>query len=366
MEMKPAALIALIALLPHATSAQNAGWKDSWEETLAAARAEGKVVISGPPMPELRQALPAAFKARYGITLEYMAARGGTEAAARLRAERHAGIYSIDVVFAGIQGMALVFHREKMLQPLRPALQLPEAVDGKYWKKGKLWFADPEEQYILRLANTVTTMFHVNTDQVKPGEIRSVKDLLDPKWKGKIALQDPTVSGSGSNQAAHLYVQHGEDFIRQLYIEQKPFISRETRQITDGLARGAYAIALGAEDGKVETLRKEGAPLAILDNLTDLYSEISSGVGQFAIMDKAPHPNATKVFVNWIASKEGSEVFTRAVGIVPARNDIDVSHLPPEIIPKEGVQYFDTYDWDFTVTQKEKVRARIKEILAGK
>ena len=130
--MKLFALAALIALLPNAASAQNAAWKDSWEETLAAARAEGKVVISGPPMPELRQALPAAFKARYGITLEYMAARGGTEAAARLRAERQAGIYSIDVVFAGIQGMALVFHREKMLQPLRPALQLPEVVEGKY------------------------------------------------------------------------------------------------------------------------------------------------------------------------------------------------------------------------------------------
>jgi iron(III) transport system substrate-binding protein len=364
--MKLFALLALTAFLPAAAFAQNAGWKDSWEDTLAAARQEGKVVISGPPMPALRQALPQAFKARYGIELEYVAARGATDAAARLRAERQAGIYSIDVIFGGIQGMALVFHREKMLQPLKPALQLPEVVDGKYWRKGKLWFADPEEQYILRFANTVTTMFHINTSQVKTGEIRSVKDLLHPKWQGKIALQDPTVSGSGSNQAAHLFVQHGEDFIRQLYVEQKPFISRDTRQITDGLARGAYAIALGAEDGKIETLRKEGVPVEILDNLTDLYGEISSGVAQYAIMDNAPHPNATKVFVNWIASKEGSEVFTRAVGVVPARNDIDVSHLPPEIIPKDGVQYFDTYDWDFTVTQKEKIRARIKEILAGK
>ena len=59
--------------------------------------------------------------------------------------------------------MALIFYREKMLQPLRPALLLPEVLDGSNWKKGKLWFTDPEEQYILRLANTVTTMFHINT-----------------------------------------------------------------------------------------------------------------------------------------------------------------------------------------------------------
>jgi iron(III) transport system substrate-binding protein len=356
------ALLALVVLLPVSATAQNAGWKQSWEETLAAARQEGKVVVSGPPSAELRQVLPAAFKARYGITMEYLGGRS-TELAGRLRAERQAGINSIDVVSAGIQSMALTFHREKMLQPLKPALQLPEVLDGKKWKKGKLWFSDPEEQYILRLSNTVTTMFHINTSAVKPGEIRSVKDLLDPKWKGKIALQDPTIPGSGSNQAAHLYFQHGEDFVKQLYVDQKPMISRDTRQITDGLARAIYPISLGAEDADVEKLRKEGIPITILENLSDLYPEISASFGQVALLDNAPHPNAAKVFVNWVASKEGSEVFNRAMGTVPTRNDIDESFLPPEIIPREGVKYFDTYDWEFTVTKKEIVRQRMKELL---
>jgi iron(III) transport system substrate-binding protein len=139
-------------------------------------------------------------------------------------------------------------------------------------------------------------------------------------------------------------LQHGEEFIRQLYIEQKPMITRDTPQITDGLARGTYPITLGAEDADVEKLRKEGVPISILDNLTDLYGEVSAGFGQLAIIDNAPHPNAAKVFVNWMASKEGSEVFNRAMGTVPLRNDIDQSHLPEEIIPKEGVEYFDTFD----------------------
>src|SRR5215204_3263379 len=287
---KLSVLLALIMLWPLAAMAQSSDWQKSWDETLAAARKEGKVVVAGPPSQELRRTLPAAFKARYGITLDYMGGRS-TELAPRLRTERQAGIHSLDVVFAGNESMALAFHREKMLQPLRPALILPEVVEGKNWKKGELWFGDPEQQYILRLSNTVTTMFHINTKEVKPGELRSVKDLLNPKWKGKIALQDPTISGSGSNQAAHLYLQHGDDFIKQLYVEQKPVISRETRQITDGLARGTYAITLGAEDGKVETLRKEGVPVSILENLTDLYGEISGSFGQVAVMDSAPHPN---------------------------------------------------------------------------
>ena len=356
------AVLALVVLLPVGARAENGGWKQSWEETLAAAKQEGKVVISGPPSQDLRTALPAAFKARYGINIEYLGGRS-TESATRMRAERQAGIYSIDIVFAGIQSMALTFYRDKMIQPLKPALQLPEVVDGTKWKKGKLWFSDPDDLYILRLANTVTTMFHINTNFVKQGEIRTTKDLINPKYKGKIALQDPTIPGSGSNQAAHLYFQHGEDFVKALYVDQKPMISRDTRQITDGLARGTYPISLGAEDADVAKLRKEGIPIALLDNLSDLYSEISASFGQVAIIDNAPHPNAAKVFVNWIASKEGNQIFNDAMGTIPTRNDTDESKLPPELIPREGVKYFDTYDWEFTVTKKEEVRARMKELL---
>ena len=76
--------LALITLLPVSAAAENAGWKQSWEETLAAARQEGKVVVSGPPSTELRKALPAAFKARYGISIEYLGGRS-TESAARDR-----------------------------------------------------------------------------------------------------------------------------------------------------------------------------------------------------------------------------------------------------------------------------------------
>src|SRR6201991_1854328 len=134
-------LLMLVAASSSAVTAQT-----SWEETLAASRQEGKVVVAGPPSQELRRAMPAAFKARYGITMEYIGGRS-TELASRLRAERQAGIHSLDVVFAGNESMATVFYREKMLQPLRPALVLPEVTDGAKWKKGKLWFSDPDDKY---------------------------------------------------------------------------------------------------------------------------------------------------------------------------------------------------------------------------
>jgi hypothetical protein len=70
------------------------------------------------------------------------------------------------------------------------------------------------------------------------------------------------------------------------------------------------------------------------------------------------------VFANWIASKEGLTVFSRARGEAPTRNDIgEGAFLPPEIIPQPGIQYFDTYEWEFTVTKKEEIRARMKELV---
>src|SRR4051794_41682704 len=98
-------LLGLI-LWPAHVAAQ--GKPAGWDELIAAARREGTVVVTGPAHPEVRQALPAAFKARFGVNLEYL---GGPASAmtAKMKAERASGIYSFDVTLAGIQSMAQIF-----------------------------------------------------------------------------------------------------------------------------------------------------------------------------------------------------------------------------------------------------------------
>jgi iron(III) transport system substrate-binding protein len=362
--MKQATILLLLALFAPPALAQPRDWQTAWNETLAAARQEGKVVVAGPPDTQVRQALPAAFKARYGIALEYISARS-TDSATRLRAERTAGIYTVDAAIGGIQTMATVYYREKMLDPLKPVLVLPEVLDGSKWKKGMLWFSDPEEQYILRIFNTVNRAFTINTNEVRPQELKFHRDLLDPKWKGRIAFMDPTVSGTGSNQAAQLYAQLGEDFVRHLFLDQKPLISRDRRQLTDALARGTHPIAFGAEDGELQRLRKEGLPVTAMYGLEDVPGSLSSG-DELGLFNHAPHPNAARIFVNWMASREGSEIFGHALGMVPVRNDVDESIYIPQIIPRAGVEYFDPSSWEFTVTTKEQVRLRMKDLLRGR
>ena len=356
-------LLALVAMGWASCGGAAAQGTAAWDELIAAARREGTVVVAGPAHPEVREALPAAFKARFGVNLEYI---GGpaSAAAAKLRAERQAGIYTLDVTLAGIQTMATVFHREKLLDPIKPLLILPEVLDGSKWKKGSLWFMDPEQQYVLRLFSSESEEFSINTQQVKPDELRSAKDLLDPKWKGKIATHDPTVPGTGSNQAARFYVQFGEEFAKKLYVDQQPAISRDERQLTDWLLRGTYPIVFGVNDARIEEMRKEGMPVLALHSLPDLPGTVAVGNGLVGLFKNAPHPNAAKLFINWLASKEGLEVYARAVKWSPTRNDIDEkSFVPADSIPDPDEKYFDLSDWEFTVTTKEKARQRIKELV---
>ena len=108
----------------------------------------------------------------------------------------------------------------------------------------------------------------------------------------------------------------------------------------------------------------DGIPVMNIYSLPDLPSTTTAGTGMVLLVNRAPHPNAARVFINWIASKEGLEAYARAYGHATARNDIDeASFLPPEEILRPGANYFDTSVWEYSVTGKEKVRSRMEEIL---
>jgi ABC-type glycerol-3-phosphate transport system substrate-binding protein len=129
--------------------------------------------------------------------------------------------------------------------------------------------------------------------------------------------------------------------------------------------RGTYPIAFGADGPQIEKMRSEGMPISELNEMPDMRPSVIAGFGLVAVFDQVPHPAAARLFANWMASKEGLETWSRATLTAPARNDIDeASYLAAEIIPRPGVEYFDGYDWVFTLTTKEEVRLRMKDLLA--
>src|SRR5262245_65410794 len=103
---------------------------------------------------------------------------------------------------------------DKIVKPFRPGLILPNVVDTSKWKKGKLWFTDPEQQYILRAFSTVVSPVSINTAYVAPEEIRSFKDLLNPKWKGKITSRDPVLGASSDTLASVPYDRLAQQFVK--------------------------------------------------------------------------------------------------------------------------------------------------------
>ena len=225
----------LLAFFAFPVWAQEKGWETEWRAIIAGAKKEGKLVLRAPSDPVLRRELPVEFKKKFGVVLEYLVGRS-SEVAAKLRLERRVGVNSMDVFFGGIGTISSVLYADKMLDPLKPTLILPNVLKPSNWKKGKLWFSDPEGKYALRLNNSIADLLEINTRHVKPEDLKSVHDLLDPRWKGRIALFDPTVPGTGIRTASAFYALLGEEFVRRLYLDQEPVMTRKRRQLADWLA----------------------------------------------------------------------------------------------------------------------------------
>lgn len=361
--MRTFAVVWLTLGLAPACLAQTADWQKTWDETLAAARKEGKVVVVGSPHPEMRNEIIPKFTAKFGIAVDFVAGKSG-ENVERVRIERASGIFAADAFMVGASTSLNALHAEKMIAPLAPLLLSPEVTDGAKWKGGKPPFIDPEGRYILRLFSTIDSLVFINTAFVKPEEMRSVDDLLNPKWRGKISTEDPTLdSGSGGNKAANFYNQLGPDFVRKLYVDQKPVISRTRRQFADWLARGTYPICLTCRVDDTRPLQEAGYKILPIYELAGIKSRVNSTPFTLTAADKAAHPNAMRIFVNWMASKEAVEIYARGDDVATTRADVDESFLDPAEVPRPGVVYPDDADATYRSVDKLEINAKVRALL---
>ncbi len=358
-------IVVLLMSMAFATNAfaQSSDWQKTWDETLALAKKEGKVVIAGSPDPVMRNEVIPAFTARYGIAVDYLAGRSG-QTAERVKIERASGVFTMDAYLSGPDTQYNVLYAEKMIDPLKPMMILPEVTDASKWKLGKLWFMDPEEKYVLRLFSSVDSLLFINTDYVKLEEMKSGQDLLNPKWKGKITTEDPLdPTGTGGNTSSNFYKQLGPDFTKQLYVDQKPVISRDRRQFTDWLARGTYPICLSCRADDVRPLQKEGFKIVEVYDLAGVINRVNSSPFLVSVANKAAHPNAIRVFLNWLAGKEALQIYSKGFDAATLRTDVDESFLDPRVIPKPGVNYPDDADPKWRSVEKVEIGKKLRPLL---
>jgi iron(III) transport system substrate-binding protein len=339
-----------------------AAQNDAMKALIAAAKAEGSVVVDGPPIDGVRQAFVDGFQRAYGIPVSYISS-GSSASGARVRAERAAGKYLLDVFVSGGDTPLLTFLPAGWLDKVEPILIAPDVVDKRKWKDGHIWYMD-DGHTILRTLQFITPELVINTKLVKPGELTTWKALLDPKWQGKIVAKDPLTYGAGSQVNSYLYLTFGPDYVKKFYQEQKPVLSRNGRQSMQWLADGTYPIVLGPDTADMISFKKLGYPLeAVLPS--DGPSMLNCGWGLVCLMNKAPHPNAAKLFVNWIAGHAGQQMYANANLSVSLRTDVKYDGLPAYLFPQRGVKYLDTSDWKFVTETHEASLNKVQALLGN-
>jgi ABC-type Fe3+ transport system substrate-binding protein len=294
-----------------------------WERTVEAAKKEGKVVVSIPASAELRRGIEKVFKQRFGIEAE-LNVGSAASIVGKIRQESKSGVPYFDLHMGGGESMITGLLSEGILAPLEPAMMLKEIKDPNNWWGGHIWL-DNAKRYIYASQAYQVELIWCNTDYAKPEEIRSLTDLLNPKWSGKIGYLDPRTPGAGASMWSFLWKLKGEDYLKKL-AGQKLFLSRDQRLLAESLAKGKIALVAGLSYYSFLPFAKAGLPVKSVPMPRDeIY--VSGGSGNVAIIKGAPHPNATKVFLNWFLSQEGQETYSRAMGQATRRLDVDTQWL---------------------------------------
>jgi ABC-type Fe3+ transport system substrate-binding protein len=318
----------LIVFLFLVVELTTTGWAaegpSDWQQTVDAAKKEATVVFATAANVELRRQLEPPFKRRFGISLEYVPGRAA-EQSARIIQEGKAGVRSYDVfAFGGCGGMSLI--SQDVLEPLEPVLMLPEVKDPKNWWGGFIWADNikSNKYFFSFTANSGSANRWYNSDVYNGNEFRSYDDLLNPKLKGKIGFLDPQYPGAGQGSWTFLWASKGEEFLKKL-VQQELFVTANARQMAEALAKGKIAICIGCSRHNVTPFIKAGLPVKLLP----IAKEGDEATGGYAvgILKNAPHPNAAKVFVNWLLSKEGQEVWGQAMNDGTRRVDVDTKWL---------------------------------------
>jgi iron(III) transport system substrate-binding protein len=347
-------------------------WQAEWERTVKAAEDEGQLTVYIAGYGALIDS--GLFQKAYPKIKITSVTGSGTQLAPRIVAERRAEKYLADVYSGGGGSLYQSLYVGKMLEPLKPALILPEVIDPTKWFEGKQKYVDREGQYIIVYEGNVAAGASpaYNTNLLNPKDYKSLWDFLNPKLKGKIVSPDiRRTRGSGpSFQYLYYHADLGPGFMRRFYSEMDVTLTADLRQEMDWLSAGKFALSMPTQGSSTSKAKAQGLPVDEFD--PHHFKEgpsISAAFGQLALMNRAPHPNAAKVFINWLLSREGQSAFQRIISTPgEAKNsrriDVPKDHIPASERRVDGGKYFDPDDIgsrDLTPITK-----LMDEIFAGK
>ncbi len=324
-------LVLVVVSAAHAADAPR--WKEEWQKTIEAAKKEGQVSLYG-GQEITHPDIVAAFNKEFPFIKVLSVAGRAADLMTRIIAERRADKYLADVMASGPNGPRMLY-LGKALDPIASSFILPEVTDASKWYGGKHWYADPDNQYLFQFEGSInSTGLSYNTKMMSPGEIQSYWDLLLPKWKGKLLGMDPR---SSAPPTPVLILYHrpdvGPEFVRRLYKETEITLFRDRSQGTNWLASGKFPLCLLCRD--IDKAAKQGLPVDDIapDQLKEGLTVGGGGSSVIVLVNRAPHPNAAKVFINWYLSRQGQMVWQNVMN----KKEVEASDSMRVDIPKDDV-----------------------------
>jgi len=314
-----------------------------WDKTLQAAKQEAQIVIyaaMGPYHPQIF----TEFQKDYPEIKATIIHGNSSRISPRLLAERRAGKYLADVYLGGPTSL-YSFYQNKLFDPLAPLLVLPEVIDTSLWWESKHLYIDPERKHIFVNEGSVSGFtITYNSQLAKAAEFKSYWDMLAPKWKGKIVSLDARDPGFGASELRYIYYhpELGGEFIRRLFGEMDVTLSREHQQAMDWIGIGKFALCAFCRDGSATKAKAQGLPVDYI-NHNDLKEmpRLRGSASAITLVNRAPHQNTAKVFINWFLSRRGQIVYQESHGDRDSlRADIPKDKVPAAQRRIAGRKYF--------------------------
>jgi iron(III) transport system substrate-binding protein len=318
------------------TASAQADWQKTWNDWVAGAKKEGAVSVLVPAGESYRESVQGFSKAYPDIKLT-VTAELIRDSLPRIQRERAANIHSTDVIIGAVTPVYFAWIPNGVLVDLKSVLIRPDVTDNSKWRCGYDWgWIDKAQKYTFAFTAVSPTDVYINRDAVSEADLPSqgatFDALLDPKWVNKISWQDPRVSGQGQSIAGMILMTHGADFLKQYIVKQKTVFTADLRQQADWTVRNRYPIAMGLDDTALGDLQATG----VGKNVQPIhFKEILAMTPQYGVLgmfSNAPHPDAAKVFANWMLTRDAQDEYHRSIRSDSRRTDVPPfreSLLPP-------------------------------------
>lgn len=289
----------------------------AWNAIVAAAEKESFVVATGPG--ERDKAIIDAFQQAFPkIKVQHTGIRP-TDIAPKVITEQENNKYLWDVMVGSSSTMNGIMSPAGVFMELPSIIkELPNNDDSNWHGPLEIYTNDKPEVLIHSLKPYKT--IYINQEHELADQFKSIDDLVNPVFKGKIVIDTPMFPTYGSINLAGVMALKGEDFVKKIMIDQEPTYMDNIMTTTDWLGQKRFPIAIGADESRILELQRAGQCTKCEPFDYGAIPMLTQGVG---IFKNNPNPNATKVFVNWLLGQEGQIAYNENLGLVSRRVDVE-------------------------------------------